>query len=125
MGLLFAHPPSEGSLKIKDSYNVSILSQAGGAAALEDMEHMRKNVEKIKSTREWFSQEMKQLGFLVYPSQANFVMVKKERKDLKFLYEELKKRKILVRYFPQWPDSLRITIGKEEDMSTLLAAVRK
>ena len=126
VGLLFAHPPLvRGVLKIKDSYNVSILSQAGGSAALEDMEHMRKNVEKIKSTREWFSQEMKQLGFLVYPSQANFVMVKKERKDLKFLYEELKKRKILVRYFPQWPDSLRITIGKEEDMSTLLAAVQE
>ena len=65
------------------------------------------------------------VGLLVYPSQANFVMVKKERKDLKFLYEELKKRKILVRYFPQWPDSLRITIGKEEDMSTLLAAVQE
>ena len=126
VGLLFAHPDIvRGVLKIKDSYNVGILSQAGGAAALEDMEHMRKNVEKIKSTREWFSAEMEKLGFLVYPSQANFIMARKEGRDLKFLYEELKKRKILVRYFPQWPDSLRITIGKEEEMKTLLAAVQE
>ena len=126
VGILFAHPDIvRGILKIKDSYNVGILSQVGGAAALEDIEYMKQNVEKIKSTREWFSQEMRQLGFLVYPSQANFIMVKKEGKDLKFLYEELKKRKILIRYFPEWSDSLRITIGKEEEMRILLAAMQE
>ena len=126
VGLLFAHPDIvKGVLKIKDSYNVGILSQIGGTAALEDIEYMKKNVEKIKSTREWFSEEMRQLGFLVYPSQANFIMVKKEGRDLKILYEELKRRKILIRYFPEWPDSLRITIGKDKEMKILLAAIQE
>ncbi len=125
IGFLFAHPEVVREiLKAKDSYNVNVLSQIGAKAALEDMEYALRNIERIKETRLWFSRAMEELGFFVYPSCANFVMVKRGDMDLYFLYQELKKRKILVRYFPEWPDALRITIGTDEHMHILLEQVR-
>ncbi|MEN3202956.1 MAG: histidinol-phosphate transaminase [Atribacterota bacterium] len=124
IGFLFAHPYIIRELvKVKASYNVNILSQIGAYAALEDFEHARENIRRIKKTREWFSQRMEELGFFVYPSEANFVFVRRKGINLFFLYEELKRRKILVRYFPEWPDALRISIGTDRDMELLCAHI--
>ncbi|WP_438315187.1 histidinol-phosphate transaminase [Candidatus Caldatribacterium sp. SIUC1] len=121
VGFLFAHPAVVRELlKAKASYNVNILSQVGACAALEDLEYVRENIARIRSTREWFSERMRALGFFVYPSEANFVMVRKAGVDLRFLYEALKRRKVLVRYFPEWPDALRISIGTEREMELLV-----
>jgi len=126
VGFLFAHPDIlREVLKAKDSYNVSTLSQVGAEAALEEIGYAMENVEKIKRTRSWFAQAMEEMGFFVYPSQANFVLVKKRGENLAFLYEELKKRKVLVRYFREWPDALRITIGTDEQMEILLRNLRE
>lgn len=120
VGFLFAHPVVIRELvKVKASYNVCILSQVGACAALEDLGHAQENIRRIKRTREWFSRRMEALGFFVYPSEANFVFIQKKGIDLFFLYEALKARRILVRYFPEWPDALRISIGTDEDMETL------
>lgn len=122
IGFLFAHPEVvEELLKLKDSYNVNILSQIAGVAALEGLSWVRENIRKIKKTREWFSQALEDLGFQVLPSQANFVFVRKRsRESLEKVYQELKKRKILVRFFPEWKEWLRITIGKDQEMQVLL-----
>ena len=62
------------------------------------------------------------MGFRVYPSQANFVLARREGQSLKGMYEELKRRKILVRYFeqPGLEDCLRITVGAPAEVKTLL-----
>lgn len=126
VGFLFAHPHIVRELlKVKASYNVNILSQIGACAALEDLPYAWENISRIKRTREWFSQKMKEFGFFVYPSEANFVFVRKKGSNLAFLYEELKKRKILVRYFPEWPDALRISIGTDRDMELLCTHVEE
>lgn len=126
IGFLFAHPRViRELLKVKASYNVNILSQIGACAALEDLAHARENISRIRRTREWFSRKMEELGFFVYPSEANFVFVRRRGSNLSFLYEELKKRKILVRYFPEWPDALRISIGTDSDMELLCAHVEE
>lgn len=126
IGFLFAHPEVlQEILKAKDSYNVSTLSQVGAEMALEEIEYAMRNVEKIKNTRSWVTREMEEMGFYVYPSQANFVLVRRGGQDLRFLYEELKRRKILVRYFPEWPEYLRITIGADAQMEILLHNMRE
>lgn len=126
IGLLFAHPKViRELLKVKASYNVNILSQVGACAALEDLDYVRGNIQRIKKTREWFSQKMQELGFFVYPSEANFVLLRKRGVSLSFLYEELKRRRILVRYFPEWPDALRISIGTDADMELLSKCVEE
>jgi histidinol-phosphate aminotransferase len=109
-------------MKTKDSYNVNLLSQLAAEAALDDLEHMRANVKKIVSTRERMSEGLKKLGFGVYPSESNFVLAKYSKGDARGLYEELKRRKILVRYFPlrRLDDCLRITVGTDEEVDALL-----
>ncbi len=126
VGFLFAHPWIVSELlKVKASYNVGILSQVGACAALEDLDHVRENIQRIQETRRWFTQKVRELGFYVYPSEANFVFIRKRGVNLAFLYEELKKRKILVRYFSEWPDALRISIGTDRDMELLLSHMRE
>jgi histidinol-phosphate aminotransferase len=112
-----------GLWKVRDSYNLDRLSQAGAAAALLDQEHMRRNVAKILQTRERLVAELRKLGAEVCPSSANFVLAKLPQ--AKAIYQQLKERKILVRYFdlPRLSDCVRITVGTDEQVGKLLAAL--
>ena len=109
-------------MKTKDSYNVNLLSQLAAEAAIDDINHMRENVRRVVSTREHLSENLQKLGFTVYPSGANFVLARFSSGNVGFIYEELKKRKILVRYFPirRLEDCLRITVGTGEEVDALL-----
>jgi histidinol-phosphate aminotransferase len=91
-------------------------------AALSDMAWMRRNAERIQRSRKKLSAALKRLGFQVYPSHANFVLARKTGKSLESVYEELKRRKILVRYFdtPELRDCLRITVGAPKEVKALL-----
>ncbi len=111
-----------GLVKIKDSYNVNRLSQVAAAAALGDIAWMERNVKRIQRSRKRLVVGLKKLGFHVYPSQANFVLARREGQNLRGLYEELKRRKILVRYFdqPGLEDCLRITVGAPAEVRALL-----
>jgi len=112
-------------MKTKDSYNVNLLSQLAAEAALDDIEHMRANVKKIVRTRERLVESLGRLGFDVYPSESNFVLARPPDGDARGLYEELKRRKILVRYFPlrRLDDLLRITVGTDDEVDALLGAL--
>ncbi len=112
-----------GMMKVKDSYNVDRLSMASAVAALEDQETFRKNVSRIKQTRSRLIESLKKLGFFVYPSEANFVMIRCEDAcEAKDIYQELKERMILVRYFdqPRLDDCLRVTVGTNKEIDALL-----
>jgi len=109
-------------MKVKDSYNLNRLSLVAGIAALQDLPWMARNVARIQRSRGKLIRGLKKMGFHVYPSQANFVMARREGENLSGLYEELKRRKILVRYFdlPGLRDSLRITVGTAQEVEALL-----
>jgi histidinol-phosphate aminotransferase len=109
-------------MKTKDSYNVNLLSQLAAEAALDDLEYMRANVMKILATRDRLSQLLQSLGFTVFPSESNFILAKYPGDKARFLYEELKRRKVLVRYFPlrRLEDALRITVGTDAEADVLL-----
>ena len=111
-----------GMMKIKDSYNVNRMSQTAAAAALRDLPWMERNVRRIQRSRKKLVAGVKKLGFHVHPPQANFVLARRNGQNLKGLYEELKRRKILVRYFdqPGLQDCLRITVGAPDEVDALL-----
>lgn len=113
--------------KIKDSYNVDMLTQAVALAAVEDYGHMLANVEKIKATREKTIQALVDLGFEVGPSQSNFLWAKPTSKPAAAVFAALKERKIFVRYFThaKISDFLRITIGTDAEMDALLVALKE
>lgn len=128
IGLAFGHPALLGELmKVKDSYNMNRLSMVAAVAALEDYGWMRANVARIRATRARLSAALQDLGYDVYPSQANFVVARRRGVSQQPLYEWLKARRILVRYFsePELSDCVRISIGSDEEIDQLLAAVRQ
>jgi histidinol-phosphate aminotransferase len=112
-------------IKTKDSYNVNLLSQLAAEAALDDIEYMRANVEKTKRTRSRLADSLRDIGFDVYPSASNFLLARPPDGSANEVYEQLKERKILVRYFPlrRLDDRLRISIGTDDEVDALLEAL--
>jgi histidinol-phosphate aminotransferase len=122
LGLGFAAPPIiETLLKVKDSYNLSSVADAVGAAALNDDDWMRRNVERVKRTRLRVERRLRRLGFDVPPSEANFVFARLAGCDLGPLARGLRQGGILVRHFatPALRDALRISIGRPGEMTVL------
>ena len=111
--------------KVKDSYNVDAVSAQVGAAAYRDIEHCRQNVERVCKSRQYLTAELTQLGFYVWPSEANFVLVRPSDGKARELYEALKTHGILVRYFdtPELNDKLRITVGTDAENEKLVAVL--
>ena len=134
-GFAIAHPDLITAMrKVKDSYNCDSLTLAGTLAALQDQDWMLANVARIQATRTRLTESLQQLGFHVVPSQANFVWATRASGGHKELYERLKAEKILVRYmrFPDvsfapnnWLDGLRITVGTDAEIDSLLASLSK
>lgn len=123
IGLAFADEEIiTGLLKVKDSYNLNRLSIVAAIAALDDLEWMQQNITRIIKTRQRLALALTRLGFDVFPSESNFILVRIPGQDLSYLYEGLKEQGILVRYFdqPRLRDCLRITIGTEAEIDRLL-----
>lgn len=120
-----AAPLIEALYKIKDSYNLNALTQALGVAALRDPAWMRKHADMIIATRERVAAALRERGWDVLPSSANFLFAKPAGISASELFVHLRERKILVRYFPgvRTGDRLRITIGTDQQMDAFLAAI--
>jgi histidinol-phosphate aminotransferase len=112
--------------KIRDSYNVNGLGQIAAEATLDDLNYYRRNFKKIISTRERLSCELTKLDFRVLPSQTNFILVEPPKFLAKDWLQQLRAKKILVRWFaaPEIKDYLRITIGTEAEAAALVKAAR-
>jgi histidinol-phosphate aminotransferase len=127
LGLGFAAPSIiETLLKVKDSYNLSRVADAAGAAALDDHAAMLRNVERVRHTRHRTERGLRRLGFEVPVSEANFVLARIPGRDLEPIARGLRQRGVLIRYFAtrSLRDALRISIGRPADMAALFGALR-
>ncbi|MCX7706369.1 MAG: histidinol-phosphate transaminase [bacterium] len=129
LGYCFGNPELISALfSIKDSYNVNLISQSAGIAAMKNFVYMKSNCEKIIRNREWLKNKLTKLNFHVFPSSANFLFVEPPDRNAKFLYEFLKRHKIFIRYFsniPELKNYLRITIGTQKELLTMLKFIKK
>ena len=126
IGLAFGAPDLLAEIaKVKDSYNVSRLAIAAGVAALEDYAWMEGNVARIVATRARLTAELGGRGYAVLPSGANFVFARRAGQDQAPIQARLRERGILVRHFatPRLADGLRISVGTDEEIDRLLAAL--
>ena len=122
-GYVVAQPQIiEQLAKVKDSYNCDALSIAGATAAIRDQAWLVENRAKILATRQRLTDGMRQLGFVTVESQANFTWNTHPEQPLQPLYEGLKQHGFLVRYmdYPEWSDGLRISVGTDEQIDTVL-----
>lgn len=138
-GFSVAHPDLiAGMRKVKDSYNCDMISLAAAEAAIRDQDWMLANREKIIATRSRLTTALTDQGFNIVPSQTNFVWATHPQMPHADIFQELKNRKILIRYM-KFPggigptdtnpdgivDGLRITIGTDEQIDVLLGALEE
>lgn len=134
VGYLLGHPGLIDVIdRVRDSYNVNRLSQAGALAALNDRSYFDEVVGKIKYTRDFYRADFERRGWFTYPSQANFLFTEPRdregncgREVARSLYEFLVTQKVLVRYFPSHDltcEFLRISVGSEPEMLTLAKTI--
>jgi histidinol-phosphate aminotransferase len=131
LGYLFGHPQVVTQLmKVKDSYNISYMSQVAAIAAISPLglRNMKNNVKKIRLERNTLIEALRNMGFSVPDSQANFILAMRSGKpSTESLYKNLKKNRILVRYFShqRLKHSLRISVGTPAENNRLLAELKK
>ena len=98
------------------------------AAAIRDTAYNRKCIDKIIATRKTTQMSLRELGFTMPESSANFIFAKPpEGIDAETLYKNLQARGILVRYFKTAGinDRLRITIGTMRRWRSLSPLLRR
>jgi histidinol-phosphate aminotransferase len=126
IGIAFGDSGLIRALKsVKNSFNpysLDRLALAAGCAALEDDGYYRLINRKVAETREWFTAELRKRDFIVTDSSANFVFASHRRVRAGELHRMLRENRILVRYFkkPRIDNHLRISIGTDEDMRTVV-----
>ncbi|WP_312061016.1 histidinol-phosphate transaminase [Anaerotignum sp.] len=111
--------------KIKFStnpYNINRLTLVAGEAAVDSDFYYKENSKKIIATREATVKALKNLGFIVLDSKANFIFAKHDKIYGGEFYAELKKKGVLVRHFEKEKikDFVRITIGTDAQMKIFL-----
>lgn len=122
----------EGLFRVKDCFNSYPLdrvcqSVCAAAVSAESREYYREATAKVVSERNRVTVALREMGFFVPDSQANFVFAGYERTGGEYLYGELRARGVLVRYWntPLLKNFLRITIGTPAQNDALLTALRE
>lgn len=105
-----------------NSYTMSYPTIVLGVESMKDDAYFKETVAKVVATREWFQEELTNLGFTFQKSSANFVFASHEKIPAKEIFEAAKEKKIFVRYFnkPRIDNYLRISIGTDEEMKTFV-----
>ena len=95
-------------------YNINRMTQAAGVGAIESIDEIRANCAAVCENRAWTMAALKELGFEMTDSAANFIFVRHPAIGGGELYRRLKEEGILVRHFDteRICDYIRITIGK-------------
>ncbi len=120
----------EGLLRVKNSFNsypVDVLTQAAGIASIDDESYYKNCTAKIVAVREDTASALRQRGFTVLASSANFLFASPATISARELFGILNEQGILVRYWdkPLLDNWLRISIGTAEDMQKLIIAIDK
>jgi histidinol-phosphate aminotransferase len=127
LGYLVGRPEWIGELnKVRQAYNVNVLTQAAATFVLERLEVLEEQAAKIRADRAGLGQALAALpGVTVFPSEANFFLVRVPDADRAF--EALRRQGVLVRNLngPGLKNCLRITVGTPDENRILLTAMRE
>lgn len=115
---------------VKNSYNsytIDSLSIEMGRASILDDAYFKETCNKIIKTRQRVTDELRQLGFKLPDSSANFVFATHDKLSMKDMFEYLKAKKVFIRYFsvPRIENYVRISIGTDEEMDILIKAIKE
>lgn len=114
--------------KVRLPYNINCLTQATASFALQHPQFLLEQTRNIRQQREAVMAQLQTMnGIRVYPSEANFILLKTQKKAADAVFSSLKRQGILIKNLsPQGgllADCLRVTIGKPEENQAFLTAL--
>jgi histidinol-phosphate aminotransferase len=111
-------------LVIREAFGTSTVAQAGAAAALDDVEHVRRSVELNRTQKARVAAELGARGYTVLPSLGNFVTFDTEGEGRE-VFRRLLARGVIVRPLDPYAmrSWLRVSIGRPEENTAFLAAL--
>jgi histidinol-phosphate aminotransferase len=131
VGFALGHPDLiQGLDRVKNSFNsypLDRLALAGAQAAVLDQTYFEQARDAVVRSRDALTDDLRNLGFEVLPSAANFVFVHHPAYSGETLASALRTRNILVRHFKlgRISNHLRITVGTDEECKQLVIACRE
>lgn len=116
---------AESVRKSGQFWSVSAPAQTAGAAALDEKNYLEKTLELIKNERDFLTEKLRNFGFKVYPSEANFILFYTELP----LDEMLLSEKILIRNCANFAGLeqgyFRTAVRTHEENSALVGAIER
>lgn len=126
LGYAFGAPELVAYLeRARPTFNVNLLAQAAGLAALADQEHLARSRAHADASRALFATELRAMGLEPIPSETNFVAV--HVGDDGAVSDGLRERGFTVNPLAGWglPGVLRISFGTMEQNHAVLTALRE
>jgi len=126
LGYSVAHPELIQALfTVKDSFNsypVDRIAQEIGILGLNEENYYQTQNQKVIDTRKYLILQLMKRDWLVLPSRSNFVFCSHPQMRGEEVYLKLKEKGILIRFFNKKgiDQFVRITIGTQEDIETLI-----
>jgi len=114
--------------RIRGPFNISTPAQAAGIAAVEDTEFLARSRDHNAVWLPWIAERIAATGLRVTPSAANFVLVEfpdEEGRNAEAALAHLARYGLIPRGVGgnRLPNHLRITVGLEDEMHTLVEAI--
>ena len=112
--------------RVRNPFNVSAPAQAAGLAALADIAFTDAARRNNDTWLAWTTEQVRGLGLEVVPSAGNFVLVRfGDGRSAEAADAFLREKGIIVRRMAVYglPDSLRITVGLEDEMRVVVDAL--
>lgn len=125
VGYGFAHPNVVSTLlKVKPPFNVNVLAQAAGIAALTDTDFVDHAVNVNRSGRQYLYREFDRMGLSYAESHTNFILVRIGSNAVT-VQQELLQRGVIVRPCVGYelPEYLRVSIGTMDQNKRFIAAL--
>ena len=126
LGYLVASKETVSQLKKQlPEWNVSLLAQYAGVAALKETDFVQRTVAYVKKQRDYLIKQLRALSISVWPSEADYLLLQSDQD----LYHMLLQKKILIRdcsnYEGLCQGYYRIAVKKEEENKRLIEAVKE
>ena len=131
LGLLVGNPAWLNEFdKVRLPYNINVLTQISADFALQHSDVLHQQTEQIKQDRQVLFDTLQQFETLsVYPSQANFILFRTVPNQAEAIFARLKKQGVLIKNLHKaggmLTDCLRVTVGKQEENTAFLNALRQ
>jgi histidinol-phosphate aminotransferase len=127
LGYLAARPEwVEQFDKVRQVYNVNVLTQATAQFMLERLDVLEEQASRIRQERDILGKNLAALkDVTVFPSQANFFLIRVPDADA--VFESLKRQGVLIRNLnsPALKNCLRVTVGTPDENRILITALRE